>query len=86
MKLTNVKTYVVKTDPPNWGGNLWFFVKLETDEGIEGWGETAVLGCLAGLEAGYETMVREVMAESPLEGSCIFDSENAVRTLPVAVA
>ena len=47
MKLTDVKTYVVKTDPPNWGGNLWFFVKLETDEGIEGWGEVAVLSCLA---------------------------------------
>ncbi|MHC4709170.1 MAG: mandelate racemase/muconate lactonizing enzyme family protein [Planctomycetota bacterium] len=60
MKLTNVKTYVVRTDPPNWGGNLWFFVKLETDEGIEGWGETAVLGCLAGLEDSYETMVREI--------------------------
>ncbi len=38
MKLTNVKTYVVKTDPPNWGGNLWFFVKLETDEGNRGVG------------------------------------------------
>jgi L-alanine-DL-glutamate epimerase-like enolase superfamily enzyme len=60
MKLTSVKTYVVKTDPPNWGGTLWFFGKLETDEGIEGWGETAVLGCLAGLEDSYETMVREI--------------------------
>jgi 2-dehydro-3-deoxyphosphogalactonate aldolase len=60
MKLTNVKAYVVKTDPPNWGGNLWFFVKLETDAGIEGWGETAVLGCLGGLEDGYETMVRQI--------------------------
>jgi L-alanine-DL-glutamate epimerase-like enolase superfamily enzyme len=60
MKLTNVKTYVVKTDPPNWGGHIWFFVKLETDEGIEGWGETAVLGCLAGLEDSYERMVRQI--------------------------
>ena len=60
MKLTGVKTYVVKTDPPNWGGILWFFVKLETDEGIEGWGETAVLGCLVGLEDSYEKRVREI--------------------------
>jgi 2-dehydro-3-deoxyphosphogalactonate aldolase len=57
MKLTNVKTYVVRTDPPNLGGFLWFFLKLETDEGIEGWGETAVLWSLYGLEAGYEKMV-----------------------------
>ena len=49
MKLTGVKTYVVKTAPPNWGGILWFFLKLETDEGVEGWGETAVLSCLFGL-------------------------------------
>ena len=60
MKLTNETTYVVKTDPPNWGGNLWFIVKLETEEGIEGWGETAVRGCLAGLEDSYEMMVREI--------------------------
>jgi len=58
MKLIDVKTYVVKTDPPNWGGLLWFFVKLETDEGIEGWGETAILNSLYGLEEGYEKMVK----------------------------
>ena len=60
MKLTNVKTYVVKTDPPNLGGFLWFFLKLETDEGIEGWGETACLWTLYGLEAGYEKMVENI--------------------------
>lgn len=60
MKLTNVKTYVVKTNPPNLGGFLWFFLKLETDEGVEGWGETAVLSTLFGLEAGYEKMVENI--------------------------
>ena len=60
MKLTGAKTYVVKTDPPNWGGILWFFLKLETDEGLEGWGETAVLSCLFGLEESYERRVQEV--------------------------
>ena len=74
MKLTNVKTYVVKTDPPNWGGNLWFFVKLETDEGIVGWGETAVLGCLAGLEDSYESMMREIFARY-LKGKDPIDRE-----------
>ncbi len=60
MKLTNVKPYVVKTEPPNWGGFLWFFLKLETDQGISGWGETAVLWSLYGLENGYEKMVENI--------------------------
>jgi len=60
MKLTNVKTYVIKTDPPNLGGFLWYFLKLETDEGIDGWGETAVLFTLYGLEDGYEKMVDNI--------------------------
>jgi len=60
MKLTNVTPYVVKTDPPNLGGFLWFFLKLETDEGIVGWGETAVLFSLYGLEEGYRKMVENI--------------------------
>ena len=60
MKLTNVKTYVVLTEPPNLGGFLWFFLKLETDDGIVGWGETAVLSTLHGLEEGYHKMVENI--------------------------
>ncbi|MEW6184412.1 MAG: mandelate racemase/muconate lactonizing enzyme family protein [Thermodesulfobacteriota bacterium] len=60
MKLTKVKPYVVKTEPPNWGGLLWYFLKLETDQGISGWGETAVLWSLYGLEEGYEKMVENI--------------------------
>ena len=62
MKLTNVKTYVVLTEPPNLGGFLWFFLKLETDEGIVGWGETAVLSTLHGLEEGYRKMVENIFS------------------------
>lgn len=60
MKLTKVKPYVIKTEPPNWGGLLWFFLKLETDQGISGWGETAVLWSLYGLEDGYQKMVENI--------------------------
>lgn len=60
MKLTDVKTYVIKTDAPNWGGLLWFFTKLETDEGFEGWGETAVLNTLYGIEESYESMMKAI--------------------------
>lgn len=67
MKLTNVKTFVVKTEPPNHGGLFWFFLKLETDDGLEGWGETAILFTLLGLEDSYEKMVAEIF-ETYLKG------------------
>ncbi len=41
MKITSVKTYVVGNPPPHRGGMNWIFVKLVTDEGIEGWGEAS---------------------------------------------
>jgi len=39
MKITDVKTYIVGNPPPHRGGINWVFLKLVTDEGIEGWGE-----------------------------------------------
>jgi 2-dehydro-3-deoxyphosphogalactonate aldolase len=39
MKITSVKTYVVGNPPPHRGGRNWVFLKLTTDEGIEGIGE-----------------------------------------------
>ncbi len=80
MKLANVKTYVVKTDPPNLGGFLWFFLKLETDDGIEGWGETAVLFTLYGLEKGYCEMVENIF-DAYLKGRNPIDREPLYHTL-----
>jgi galactonate dehydratase len=74
MKLTDVKAYVVKTDPPNWGGLLWFFIKLETDAGIVGWGETAVLSCFFDLEKSYEKLVEEIF-KGYLKGKNPIDRE-----------
>ena len=67
MQLSSCQTYVVRNPPPSWGGAIWFFVRLETDDGLVGWGETAVLGTLFGLEGGYETMVAEAF-DSYLKG------------------
>jgi len=39
MKIKDVKTYIVGNPPPYRGGRNWVFLKLSTDEGIEGWGE-----------------------------------------------
>ena len=39
MKITKLTTYVVGVPPPFKGGINWIFIKLSTDEGIEGWGE-----------------------------------------------
>lgn len=39
MKITGIQTYVVETPPPHWGGRRWIFLKLVTDDGIEGIGE-----------------------------------------------
>lgn len=58
IKLTGCKTFVIRSSPPHHGGLLWYFVKLETDQGLEGWGETAVLFALAGVEDGYERTVQ----------------------------
>jgi galactonate dehydratase len=40
MKITDARTYVVGNPPPHFGGRYFIFVKLTTDSGIEGIGET----------------------------------------------
>ncbi len=39
MKIKDLKTFVVGTPPPHLGGRYFVFLKLVTDEGIEGVGE-----------------------------------------------
>ena len=39
MKITDIKTWVVGTPPPHFGGLYWVFLKLTTDSGVEGYGE-----------------------------------------------
>ena len=39
MTITDVKTYVVANPPPHYGGLYWIFLKLTTDNGVEGIGE-----------------------------------------------
>ncbi|MBS0384465.1 MAG: mandelate racemase/muconate lactonizing enzyme family protein, partial [Proteobacteria bacterium] len=60
MRLTKATPIVIRTPPPNWGGYFFYFVKLETDSGIVGWGETAVLFSLYGLERAFERLIEDV--------------------------
>jgi 2-dehydro-3-deoxyphosphogalactonate aldolase len=39
MNIASVKTFVVGTPPPHFGGRYWIFLKLTTDGGVEGIGE-----------------------------------------------
>ena len=49
MKITKLTTYIV---PPR-----WLFLKIETDEGIVGWGEPVVEGRALTVQAGADTSV-----------------------------
>lgn len=42
MRIVDVKTYIVSNPWPNPGELNWVFLKLVTDEGVEGWGECNV--------------------------------------------
>jgi 2-dehydro-3-deoxyphosphogalactonate aldolase len=72
MKITNVRTFLVANIPPYRGGRCWLFVKLLTDEGIEGIGEwsTAHLG----REASQISLI-EALAEQFVIGASPFDIE-----------
>ncbi|MEM9614358.1 MAG: mandelate racemase/muconate lactonizing enzyme family protein [Actinomycetota bacterium] len=71
MKLVSATPFIVATPKPHLGGHKWFFVKLQTDDGLVGWGECAVLWSMMGMEDAYERLVadcfdRYLLDESPL--------------------
>lgn len=77
LKLTKVTPYVIRTDPPHWGGSTWFFVRLETNTGLVGWGETAILGALNGLKNSYKSLIEEAFSyylegENPIDREALY--------------
>ena len=48
MKITGVETCTVAVPEPHRGGQEWYFLKINTDEGIYGWGEMAFLSAQRG--------------------------------------
>ena len=57
MKITKLTTFVV---PPR-----WLFLKIETDEGITGWGEPVVEGRAAAVAAGVDELADYLIGKDP---------------------
>lgn len=60
LRLVDATTFAVAVPPPHHGGFGWYFVRLETDSGLVGWGETAVLTALTGHERAYHALMKSV--------------------------
>ena len=77
MKITKLKTFVVGNPPPHHGGRNWVFVKLFTNDGIEGVGEAYAV------PFSPRTVVHliEDLGERFVIGSSPFDTERLWRTL-----
>jgi len=58
MKITNMELYTV---PPR-----WLFLKIETDEGITGWGEPVIEGRAAAVKAAVEELKGYLIGKNPL--------------------
>ncbi|WP_442595898.1 galactonate dehydratase [Neobacillus sp. D3-1R] len=59
MKITKLETFIV---PPR-----WLFLKIETDEGITGWGEPVVEGRAATVEAAVKELSDYIIGKDPLK-------------------
>jgi galactonate dehydratase len=72
MKVADVQTFAVGNVPPYRGGRCWLFVKLITDDGIEGIGEwsTAHVG-----REGAQAQLIEALAREFVVGVSPFDIE-----------
>jgi 2-dehydro-3-deoxyphosphogalactonate aldolase len=80
MKLTKLESFIVKVPPPHYGGLYYFFVKLHTDEGIYGWGETATLSIYDPLQQSYRVLLKELF-ETYLKGENPLDRERLNKVL-----
>ncbi|MBN1857164.1 MAG: D-galactonate dehydratase, partial [Dehalococcoidia bacterium] len=59
MKITNIKTFLYK---PTWN---WLLIKMETDEGIYGWGEATSGGLEKPVEACIHNLADYLIGKDP---------------------
>ena len=62
MRITGVRTFLFNAAWRN-----WVFVKVETDEGLYGWGEASLEGYELAVEAAIKTMSEYFLNKDPLE-------------------
>src|SRR5829696_4215402 len=77
MRIAGLRTWVVANPPPSFGGRYFVFLKLITDDGIEGVGE--VYGSTFGPRA-IEPMIEDVFSHH-LEGADAFRIETLWRNV-----
>ncbi len=67
MKIVGLKTFIVGNPPPRWGGRYFLFLKLVTNDGIEGVGEVyaATFGPQAMVRLIEDVFVRHVEGADP---------------------
>ena len=62
MKITDIKTFLVKGGIRN-----WVFCKVETDEGVHGWGEGTLERHEQAVESGIKTLSEGLIGQNPTE-------------------
>ncbi|HEY7293659.1 MAG TPA: hypothetical protein VH916_01405, partial [Dehalococcoidia bacterium] len=60
MKITGVRIYKYWVHWRN-----WMFVRLDTDEGLHGWGEASLHGSVESVEAAIHELVRPMIGLDP---------------------
>ena len=65
MKITNVQTFRTSTPVHKTAGTNWLFVRIDTDEGISGWGEGSLQYKDFALEAEINDFGRYLMGKDP---------------------
>ena len=62
MKISDIKTFIMQ------GGNRdWVFCKVETDEGVHGWGEGTLERHEEAVESGIKTLALNLIGRDPTE-------------------
>jgi galactonate dehydratase len=79
MKITKVKPYIIGVPFPMQGGNEFYFIKIETDEGFYGWGEMAFISAYHGKAKSLAQDIAELadkflIGRNPLQRTYIWNN------------
>lgn len=74
MRLKDIKTFIVGNPPPSYGGRYFLFVRVETDNGIRGYGEiyAASVGPRVQCAAAEDLFARHCAGMSPFDVEKLF--------------